>query len=399
MRRHTGDHLCPLEDWVGNYRLVVQVLGLEHLDKTMGVPVVDAALADLAPLVADLSAQVLSLADSYDAVFCSHRGCWSSSFSLSKSSVMQEESCERIASISAAARELANKSSRDIFGEASQSMACLTTACIANSSAVDLETEMRAAAKLALDLGARAAIQSIIDRRLMRTVLQPIVTVTGRRVVGVEALSRGPVNSAYERADLLFGAAGRCGQTEALELACAAEAMAYWKQLPEPLWMSVNTSAATIAGMSELMSSHPMACSRMILELTEHLPLGKIDELQPTLDGLRRAGARIALDDTGCGYADLDVAGAIKADMVKLCITVIGRLEQHPQVRDAVAEAVKLAHAQGALILAEGVETEGQERILQDLGVDLAQGWLYGRPFPAAELEMRTPMIAAAAMA
>jgi EAL domain-containing protein (putative c-di-GMP-specific phosphodiesterase class I) len=229
-------------------------------------------------------------------------------------------------------------------------------------------------------------------------VLQPIVTVAGRRVVGVEALSRGPVNSAYERADHLFGAAGRCGLTEALELACAAQAMAYWKQLPEPLWMSINTSAATIAGMSELMSSHPMACSRMIVELTEHLPLGRVDELRPTLDGLRRQGARIALDDTGCGYADLDVAGAIEADMVKLCITVIGRLEEHASVRDAVAEAVKLAHEQGALILAEGVETEGQERILQDLGVDLAQGWLYGRPFPAGELDIRRAMLTAAAI-
>jgi EAL domain-containing protein (putative c-di-GMP-specific phosphodiesterase class I) len=84
---------------------------------------------------------------------------------------------------------------------------------------------------------------------------------------------------------------------------------------------------------------------------------------------------------------------------VKLCITVIGRLEEHPQVRVAVAEAVKLAHEQGALILAEGVETEGQERILQDLGVDLAQGWLYGRPFPAGELDIRRAMLTAGAIA
>ncbi len=137
----------------------------------------------------------------------------------------------------------------------------------------------------------------------------------------------------------------------------------------------------------------------MILELTEHLPLGKVDELRPTLDGLRGKGVRIALDDTGCGYADLDVAGVIEADIVKLCITVIGRLEEHPQVRTAVAEAVKLAHAEGALILAEGVETETQARILSDLGVDLAQGWLYARPFPAGELGARLPMLTAAAFA
>jgi EAL domain-containing protein (putative c-di-GMP-specific phosphodiesterase class I) len=382
---------------VSDYRLVVKVLGLERLDQTMGVPVVDAALVDLFPLVVDLSAQVLSLADTCETIASSRRGCWSASFSLGRSSVMQAELSERLGSISAAARELANKSSLEIFGPASQGMACLTTACISNASTMDLESEMRAAAKMALDLGGRAAVQDIIDRRLLRTVLQPIVTVAEGRVVGVEALSRGPLNSAYERADLLFGAAGRSGLTEALELACATQAITYWRQLPEPLWMSVNTSAATIAGISEVMPPDPNMCSRMILELTEHLPLGKVDELRPALDGLRRNGARIALDDTGCGYADLDVAGAIEADIVKLCITVIGRLEQHAQVRVAVAEAVKLAHAQGALILAEGVETDGQAHILRDLGVDLAQGWLYGRPFPASELEMRTPMMTAAA--
>jgi EAL domain-containing protein (putative c-di-GMP-specific phosphodiesterase class I) len=387
-----------VEVGVDDYRLVVKVLGLEHLDETMGLSVVDAALSDLSPLVADLSAQVLSLADRFEVASRLHRGCWSARFLLHKSSGIQAERCERIASIRAAAQELANKSSLEVFGPASQSMACLTTACIASSSMTDLETEMRAAAKLTLDVGAREAVQGIIDGGLIRTMLQPIVTVAERRVVGVEALSRGPLNSAYERADVLFGAAARCGLTEALELACAARAMAYWKQLPEPLWMSVNTSEAAFAGMSKLMSAHPMACSRLILELTEHLPLGRVGELRSTLDGLRREGARIALDDTGCGYADLDVAGVIEADIVKLCITVIGRLEQHAPVRDAVAEAVKLAHKEGALILAEGVETEGQERILRDLGVDLAQGWLYGRPFPASELQMRAPMLVAAAL-
>jgi EAL domain-containing protein (putative c-di-GMP-specific phosphodiesterase class I) len=386
---------------VGDYKLVVKVLGLEHLDQTMGTPVVDAALADLSPLVVELAAQVLSLADSRAVVASPRRGCWMAAFSLGRSSAMQEEQGERVASITAAARELANKSSLEIFGPASQQMACLTTVCIADSSTLDstleMESALRAAARMALDTEARAAVQTIVDRKLLRTMLQPIVTVSERQVVGVEALSRGPAGSAYERADLLFGAAGRCGLTEALELACAAQAIAHWKQLPEPLWMSVNSSAATLAGMLELMAADPRACSRMILELTEHLPLGRIDELRPTLDGLRSKGARIALDDTGCGYADLDVAGVIEADIVKLCITVIGRLEEHPQVRAAVAEAVQLAHAQGALILAEGVETEGQAKILSDLGVDLAQGWLYGRPFPASELETWVPLVAAMA--
>src|SRR5271168_1086096 len=128
----------------------------------MGAPVVYAALSDLSPLVVELAAQVLSLADRCAVVASPRRGCWMAAFSLGASSAMQEEQCERVASITAAARELANKRSLEIFGPASQQMACLTTVCIAGSSTLDLENAMRAAAKMALDAGAHAAVQTIV---------------------------------------------------------------------------------------------------------------------------------------------------------------------------------------------------------------------------------------------
>jgi EAL domain-containing protein (putative c-di-GMP-specific phosphodiesterase class I) len=139
--------------------------------------------------------------------------------------------------------------------------------------------------------------------------------------------------------------------------------------------------------MYKLMPANRVASSRLILELTEHLPLGKIDELRPTLGGLRSSGVRNPLDDTGCGYADLEAAASVEADIVKLCITVIGRLERHKEVRAAIEETVKVAHAHGSLVLAEGVETIDQARIVSEIGIDLAQGWFYGKPFPATDLE------------
>jgi EAL domain-containing protein (putative c-di-GMP-specific phosphodiesterase class I) len=382
---------------LNDFILVVKALGMERLDQVMGTVVVDAALADLSPRVVDLSGQVLSLADRCNAIPSTQRGCWVSKFSLQQSSALQEEQGERVHSITAAARELAAKVSLEVFGPASSGMATLTAICLPYSASLDLDRALNAAPDTAHNSSEHAAIQSIIDSRSLRTMLQPIVTMPEGRVVGLEALSRGPLGSPYERADLLFGAAARNGLTEVLELACAAKAISYWKQLPESVWMSVNTSAGVMPGVLNLMSADASACARMILELTEHLPLGKVDALRPTLDAARARGTRIALDDTGCGYADLDVAGVIEADIVKLCITVIGRLEQHPQVRAAVTEAVQLAHQNGALILAEGVETEAQASILKDIGVDLAQGWLYGRPFAASDLADWQPVTAAVA--
>jgi EAL domain-containing protein (putative c-di-GMP-specific phosphodiesterase class I) len=275
-----------------------------------------------------------------------------------------------------------------VFGPASAPLAALTAACIARDADGDLEGEMRAVANLRPDPASRTTLQEIINHQMLRTVFQPIVSVPDGRLVGVEALSRGPVGSAYERADQLFGAAARSGLTHALELACATQAMAYLDRLPEPLWMSVNASAATLPDIYAEMLANRVHGSRVVMELTEHLPLGKIDVLRPTLNAIRGLGARIALDDTGCGYADLDAAASVEANLVKLCITVVGRMEHHEVVRTEVAAAVKQARSRGAQVLAEGVESSAQARILSEIGIDLAQGWLYGRPFPAAELEM-----------
>jgi EAL domain-containing protein (putative c-di-GMP-specific phosphodiesterase class I) len=307
---------------------------------------------------------------------------------LSSDSLLQSGISERVVSIAAAANELTHAAAQAIFGTATAPLAALTAVCIARNAGGDLEKEMQAVANLRLDAASRTTLQEIIDHQLLRTVFQPIVRVHDGRVVGVEALSRGPVGSAFERADQLFGAAARSGLTHALELTCAAEALAYLDRLPEPLWMSVNASAATLPDIYALMSAASINGSRVMLELTEHLPLGRIDELRPTLNGLRSLGARIALDDTGCGYADLDAAASVEANLVKLCITVIGRLEHHKDVRAEVAEAVRRTRSHGAQVLAEGVETSAQARILSEIGIHLAQGWFYGKPFPASELEM-----------
>jgi EAL domain-containing protein (putative c-di-GMP-specific phosphodiesterase class I) len=372
---------------VHEYLLVVKVLGVESLDQTLGTTVVDAALADLAPSVADLISRVLSLAQITGPAIVSQRGCWTAPFSLSSDSLLQSGISERVISIAAAANELTHAAAQAIFGTATAPLAALTAACIARNAGGDLAKEMQAVASLRLDTASRATLKEIIDQQMLRTVFQPIVRVHDGRVVGVEALSRGPVGSAFESADQLFGAAARCGLTHELELTCAAQALTYLDRLPEPLWMSVNASAATLPDIYAHMSARRINGSRVMLELTEHLPLGRIGELLPTLNGLRRLGAQIALDDTGCGYADLEAAVSVEANLVKLCITVIGRMEHHKGVRAEVAKAVRQARSHGAQVLAEGVETIAQARILSEIGVHLAQGWLYGKPFPANDLE------------
>jgi len=369
------------------FTLVVKVYGLELLDQTMGQTVVDSSLADLAPRVFDLTASVLSLAEVSGVAEPLRRGCWGASFSLGSHSLLREEMHERIATMNAAASEIANEAALDIFGAGTAALARLTAVCIEQSGLHGLDNEVRLAASKTLDADSKTALQRIIDGNLIRTFLQPVVTLPEGRLVGFEALARGPVGSPFERADQMFDAAARSGLTRALEMVCATQAIRYLEYLPEPLWLSINASAATAAGLYDVVRASDVDCWRLIIELTEHLPLGRIENLRDVLDGLRSLGARIALDDSGCGYADLEAAASVEADILKLCMTVIRRLEEHEEVRAALAEVVHQARSHGSLVLAEGVETLNQARILTGLGIDLAQGWHYGKPFPASELE------------
>jgi EAL domain-containing protein (putative c-di-GMP-specific phosphodiesterase class I) len=126
----------------------------------------------------------------------------------------------------------------------------------------------------------------------------------------------------------------------------------------------------------------------VVLELTEHLPLNEAEDLVEVVKRLRTLGIRLALDDTGCGFADLDTVRLLRPDIVKLCITVIRNADKGSQFTAAIRDSAERLRTFGCLVLAEGVERENQHATLPGCGIELAQGWLYGKP-GAVELVLR----------
>lgn len=125
----------------------------------------------------------------------------------------------------------------------------------------------------------------------------------------------------------------------------------------------------------------PLAGRENILfEITEHMPLDDAQDLLPVVDKLRQNGIGIALDDTGCGFADLDVARILRPEIVKLCITVIRNADKDCAFLKAIKETSQELVNLGCRILAEGVETQSQHDALQTCPIEYAQGWLYARP-------------------
>lgn len=212
----------------------------------------------------------------------------------------------------------------------------------------------------------------------MRTLLQPIVHLHDRAIVGYEALSRGPQGSVLEAPDRLFAAASACGRTLDMELHSAALALQRTQgRLPPGCFLSVNLGPQALACAAQRL---PLGGRQdVLLELTEHLPLDGALELSEAVSSLRAQNVGLALDDTGCGFADLDTARVLQPDIAKLCITVVRHAGQGGPLDADIAHTVAQLHQLGCRVLAEGVETQAQHEALRACGVELAQGWLYGR--------------------
>ena len=108
------------------------------------------------------------------------------------------------------------------------------------------------------------------------------------------------------------------------------------------------------------------------------------------LADLRRAGIQIALDDFGAGYAGLNNLRTLPIDIVKIDRSLIATLAEESEQADNTEHFLsgirQLTHAMGTDVLAEGIESERQLKVLQELGFDFAQGFLLGAPIPGSSL-------------
>ncbi len=232
-----------------------------------------------------------------------------------------------------------------------------------------------------------AGLRDIIRRGGLGFHLQPIVDLRDLKPVGFEALVRGPAGGPVERADRLFAAAAYHGLHSELELACVAGAWKAAAALPEPYWLSVNLGPALFHSPAlKRIVRNPRDLRRRVFELTEHLPIGSPHRLEAASHPLRRRGAQVALDDAGCGYLNMSMVEALSPHIVKLCVTVIRRIDASPDSLQAVRDVVGRVRKAKASPLAEGVETEEQLRRVRGCGFAMAQGYLFGRPRPAREV-------------
>ncbi|GAA4992523.1 GGDEF domain-containing phosphodiesterase [Kineococcus glutinatus] len=215
-----------------------------------------------------------------------------------------------------------------------------------------------------------------------RMVYQPVVDLTSLRTVGAEALSRFPAGTPAP--DRWFAEAALVGAGAALELRAVANALEALPLLPG--FLAVNASPATIAtpAFARLLAGHRL--ERLVVEVTEHEAIDDYSRLRQALEPLRARGLRVAVDDTGAGYASMRHVLALVPDVVKLDISLVRGIDADTSRGALAAALVAFAGATGARLVAEGVETAAELTRLRELGVHWGQGYHLARPVPLADL-------------
>lgn len=229
---------------------------------------------------------------------------------------------------------------------------------------------------------ARAGIEAIIASSAFQTVFQPVVELSSRRIVGYEALTRFDDGvSPSER----FADAALLGVGRELELACARRAVEAARDLPTDAWIGVNTSPHVLLDNAKLAEIVASTDRDIVLEITEHAAVHDYGALHAGIADLG-GHVRVAVDDAGAGYAGLQRILELRADLIKLDITLVRGLDKDPARQALVAGMVHFASRAESRLLAEGIETPAEARMLLELGVELGQGYLFGRPVPAEDV-------------
>jgi len=241
-------------------------------------------------------------------------------------------------------------------------------------------------------------ISQALDRSEIVAHFQPIVDLANGRVVAVEALARwnhptsgllGPAAfiEVAEETDLIV----RLGETM-LDLSCR-EAKR-WRRTSEPnLRVAVNVSPRQlrdfgfVTTVREILKRYELPADALELEITEGMLAGDTSQSISALHALAEIGVRITIDDFGTGYSSLNYLRRLPVKSLKIDQTFVAELDSAKTIEtgSAVIRAIiTLAKGFGLEVVAEGVESQAQLKILREFGCDYAQGYLIGRPLSAA---------------
>jgi EAL domain-containing protein (putative c-di-GMP-specific phosphodiesterase class I) len=233
-------------------------------------------------------------------------------------------------------------------------------------------------------LGERAALETRFSwgMSLMWMAFQPIVDWRDRSIFGYEALLRSDEPLMKNPADILdaaerLGCLHELGRAVRAKVAAAADAL-------EPLSVKlfVNLHSADMNDEELYSADAPLTkiAHRVLLEMTERASLYGVKDVAGRVAKLKELGFQIAIDDLGAGYAGLTSFTQLEPEVAKLDMSLVRGVDSDSRRQSIVRSMKSLCDELRIDVIAEGVETPGERNMLESLGCDLLQGYLFAKP-------------------
>lgn len=229
-------------------------------------------------------------------------------------------------------------------------------------------------------------LRDIVARRQLHAVFQPIIGMGRADIVGYEGLIRGPVDSPLHMPAWLFSIAGRHGlerEIEQLSRQVVAETFTRL-QLPGKLFLNVSPDVlAQPAHGGDLVAylrDIGLPPERVIIELTENQPTYDLARMRESMLYYRSLGFEVAIDDLGEGFSSLRLWSELRPEFVKIDKHFVQGASQDALKLEFVRAIQQIATCCGSRVIAEGLETRADFRVVRDLGIAYGQGYFIARP-------------------
>lgn len=243
-------------------------------------------------------------------------------------------------------------------------------------------------------------LRSALNGEQFEVYYQPVIDLKDDRTVKAEALLRWhhPVRGLTGPAEFIhlaeetgmINSIGNWVFTQAVQ-----QANSWSGNVDTDFQISVNMSptqfrletGAFISEWQSYLQGLDITGKNIIVEITEGLLLDADPDVIDKLLWLRDAGIQVAIDDFGTGYSSLSYLKKFDIDYLKIDKSFVKNLESNTNDIALCSAIIVMAHTLGLKVIAEGVETEGQKKIITDAGCDFAQGFLFSQPVPVDEFE------------
>lgn len=249
----------------------------------------------------------------------------------------------------------------------------------ARSSIIDFET------KVNKNLGDE--FMEILKNGTVSTVFQPIISLKDGKLLGYEALSRGPKETFFENPERMFEFARIYGRLWDLEFLCRIKALENVTNSKSDFYIFLNVDPNTINDekfkkgfTKDFLRSFDINPENIVFEITENNTVSDFKSFNLTIDNYKDQGYKIAIDDAGSGYSGLKLITEIHPHYLKLDMTLIRDIDKDGIKHSLIKTFRDFCQTADIKIIAEGIETENELNALIDIGIDYGQGYLIQKP-------------------